>query len=69
MVFARSQSTKKVNKKLRDGCLEKISQLLTNHGSQQNISCVQIYHAINKGHKLIEIAATFVFKSITQQKI
>ena len=56
MVFSKGQSTRKVNKELGDGCLEKIAQSWTNHGQQQNISRVQIYHAINKGHKLSEIA-------------
>ena len=55
MVFAKGQSTQKLNKRLGDGRLEKIAQYWTNHGQQQNISCVQIYHAINKGYKLSEI--------------
>ena len=56
MVFAKGQSNRKVNKKLGDGRLEKIAQSWTNHGQQQNISRVQIYHAINKDHTLSEIA-------------
>ena len=56
MVLATGQSTRKVNKKLGDGRLDKIAQSWTNHGQQKNISRVQIYHAINKGHKLSEIA-------------
>ena len=56
MVFAKGQSTRKVNKKLRDGRLEKIAQSWTNHGQKKNISRVQIYRAINKGHKLSENA-------------
>ena len=56
MVFVKGQSTQKVNKKLGDGCLEKIAQYWTNNGQQQNISRVQIYHDINKGHKLSKIA-------------
>ena len=56
MVFAKGQSTRKLNKRLGDGHLEKIAQSWTNHGQQQNISFVQIYHAINKCYKLSEIA-------------
>ena len=58
MIFCKGQSTRKVNKQLvlGDGRLEKIAQSWTNHGYQQNISHVQIYHAINKDHTLSKIA-------------